>query len=463
MEETPNHPLLTLIDLGQRARSAQSADELAFLAVNDTYALAPYRQAVLWWEDGGVRAVSGLVQVEKHAPFVHFLNRLGTALSTQVGEVSPAPLRLIFSELDEDLAAEWSQWLPAEGLWIPLRSDVRDSGPTRGGLLLTADAAWEDNQLTLLGEWAGVWLHAWRAMFRPAPWSLARLKIAVLNGWSKLKQAEQDKPWWQRRRQRFVLLVLAVLFFPVRLSVLAQGELLPANPAVIRAPLDGVIGQIHVRPNQVVKSGDVLFSFDEAPIAARLEVARQSLATAEAEYRQTAQLALNDAKVKGQMAMLLGKIAEKRAEAEFVTGQFERARVQAPQDGIVMLDDPTEWIGRPVKTGERVMRVADPADAEIEAWIPIVDAIPLPEKASVSLYLAASPFSSVKGELRYLGHDAMPRPDGTYAYRLRASLSENTSQRIGSKGTVRISGDWVPLVYWVTRRPLAAARQFLVR
>ena len=46
---------------------------------------------------------------------------------------------------------------------------------------------------------------------------------------------------------------------------------------------------------------------------------------------------------------------------------------------MVLFDSPSEWIGKPVQTGERVMRVADPDAVEIEAWVPVGDAIPLAE------------------------------------------------------------------------------------
>ena len=257
------------------------------------------------------------------------------------------------------------------------------------------------------------------------------------------------------------LAALALLALPVRLTVLAPGELVPANPAVIRAPLDGVIGQFHVRPNAAVAAGQVLFSFDEGPIASRLEVARQALASAEAEYRQFAQMALADARSKGQIAGLLGKIGEKRAEAEFLESQFERSRVASPQEGVAIFDDPSEWIGRPVQTGERVMRIAAPGDVEIEAWLTIGDAIPLASAAQVGLYLAADPLATVSGRVRYVSHDATPRPDGSYAYRVRATLDAASGQRVGLKGTAKLYGAWVPLGYWVIRRPLATVRQYL--
>ena len=241
-------------------------------------------------------------------------------------------------------------------------------------------------------------------------------------------------------------------------TVLAPGELVPARPAVIRAPLEGVIDTFHVQPNQAVKKDQPLFGFDEALIQSRLEVSRQALATAEAEYRQAAQQALTDARSKSQLALLTGKIEEKRAEAAFLAEQLQRARVLAPQDGIALFDDPAEWIGKPVAVGERIMRIASPGDVEVEAWVPLADAIPLAEQAGVSLYLNASPLAPVEARLRYLAHDAVERPDGNYAYRLRATLIEPTGHRVGLKGTARLQGRWVPLAYWMLRRPLASVR-----
>jgi multidrug efflux pump subunit AcrA (membrane-fusion protein) len=280
---------------------------------------------------------------------------------------------------------------------------------------------------------------------------------ARLRGW--WNGGPQGRRW--RRRLGVGLVVLAVLCLPVRLTVLAPGELVPANPATIRAPLDGVIADFAVRPNQSVAAGEPLFSFDQAPIDSRLTVAREALSTAEAEYRQAAQMVLNDPRAKTQLATLLGKIAEKKAQSGFLEGQAQRSRVLAPQAGIVLFDDPAEWIGRPVQTGERIMQVASASDVEIEAWVPIGDAIPLDDKAPLHLYLASSPLSPVTGTLRYMSHRATARPDGTYAYRARARLDGPVAQRIGLKGTAKLTGDRVPLIYWMLRRPLASIRQFL--
>jgi hypothetical protein len=113
-------------------------------------------------------------------------------------------------------------------------------------------------------------------------------------------------------------------------------------------------------------------------------------------------------------------------------------------------------------TGERVMTIADEHDVEVEAWLTPADVIDLPDTAAVTLYLNSAPLQPVSASLRYAAHEAVLRPDGSYAYRLRASIDAGDERpRVGLKGTARVSGRYVPLVYWVMRRPLAAIRPWV--
>lgn len=454
-----SHPLAVLLDLGRKARHAASARELQFLLTNESHALAPYRQAALWLQEGGVVCLSGVIQVEANVPYVLWLQRLAGELA--IGGAAPRPVDS--TDISSALADEWADWLPAHGLWLPLTENSNAEGhpdieaSSVGGLLLARDEPWSEQEMTLLAEWLDTWSYHWRHLHRPP-----RLRWHDWKG--RLKQActvPAGKRWWQIPAARWALGAVLLLCLPVRLTVLAPGELVPANPAVIRAPLEGVIDTFHVQPNEKVSAGQALFGFDEALIQSKLEVSRQTQATAEAEYRQAAQQALTDPRSKAQLALLTGKIEEKRAEAGFLAEQLKRARVLAPQDGIALFDDPSEWIGKPVAVGERIMRIAAPADVEVEAWVPLADAIPLADQASVSLYLNASPLSPVDAEVRYFAHDAVERPDGNYAYRLRARLTSPTDHRVGLKGTARVQGHWVPLAYWVLRRPLANIRAYL--
>ena len=478
--------LAALLDLSRRARQARSEAELGFLLVNESLQLVSYRQAVLWEAGVGVKMLSGLVQPEVNAPYALWLKAVCRHLVAAGGSAQPidAPRSLDAADLPAALAQEWLEWWPAHAVWIPMPSAPQTTTaeapvaggasagaaggssaaglnqspplPVSAGLLLAREAPWSAAELSLLQDWTSAWWHARqslrRAQRRGLAWPWQRATRGAL---------PDSRPWWRRPGLWLAGALVAAAFVPVRISVLAAGELVPRSPAVVRAPLEGVVDTFHVQPNQWVRKGDPLFGFDEALIQSRLDVASQALNTANTEYRQTMQQALVDPRVRPQLAALTGRAQEKRTEVAFLREQLARARVLAPQDGVALFDDPTEWIGKPVSVGERVLRIAALTDVEVEAWLPVADAIALPPDAPVLLYLNASPLEPVPARLRYLAHEAVQRPDGLYAYRVRATLEAPTAHRVGLKGTAKIQGDWVPAGYWVMRRPIATLRSTL--
>ncbi len=438
-----------LTDLGRRARLAQSDRELGFLLVNETLLLTPYRQAALWLSDGGVWTLSGVVQVDANVPYAQWLDAVCNYLQ---GLEGPSIRSLTASDLPPELAQEWAQWWPEHALWM--RSTSSD---TEGAAVFVREELWTDGEMAVAQEWQEVWWHAFAAKHKPSIASWRKVFTQV----SDSLKLSIDLPWYQQRRYQVAGLVLAIVLWPVHLTVLAPGELVPAHPTVVRAPLEGVIDVFHVQPNQHVKAEQALFSFDEMVIQAKLEIGRQALATAETDYRQTTQLALTDAKFKPQLGVLAGKVEERRSDIDYLQEQLTRARVLAPQEGVVLMDDPSEWIGKPVNTGERILRIATLDDIEVEAWVSMADAITMENGDAVTLYLSASPLSPVSAKLRYMSHEAVQRPDGTFAYRVRATLEDKTNHRIGLKGTAKLQGGWVPLSFWVLRRPWATARAYL--
>ncbi len=441
----PTQLLVTLLDLSRRARLAKSARELGFLLVNDSHALGPYRQAALWLGDEGVYTLSGLVQVEANAPYALWLKQLCLHLQRQPIEPAQA---LSAGALPPNLAQGWAEWWPVHALWLPL-PQARQGG----GLLLARDQAWSPEELALLREWVDTWWHAFAPLYQSGMgfWQRWRGRLFGM-------RRGAVRRWWQRPLLLWAALLAGVLAVPVHMTVLAPGELVPTRPMVVRAPIDGVVDIFHVQPNQTVKKDEALFGFDEALIQSRIQVAAQTLATAGTDYRQTSQQALVDPKVRPQLSALVGKIEEKRTELEYLRDQLTRARVLAPQAGVALFDDPNEWIGRPVAVGERILRIAAPGDVEVEAWVPLADAIALADASEVRLYLNASPMAPVTARLRYMAHDAVQRPDGSYAYRVRAVLVAPTEHRVGLKGTAKLQGEQVSLLYWMMRRPLATVR-----
>ncbi len=460
-------PADLLLHLSRRARHAESVAELRFIAVNETHALVPYRQAALWLSHGDELVLSGVVSAEANAPYAQWLQRVFRSLALRPAQ---GPFTVTAALLASQDANEWEEWLPAQAVWLPLTSN----GVVIGGLLFARDEPWEPLDLQLLGEWSEIWWHAFHARTqlaarghwwrRPTGDQVAISTAPVLGARSSSGTTTKTFAlnFWRSRWKRFGVLALLLASIPVRLTVLAPGELVPKNPSAIRAPLEGTVDRFFVVPNQRVKKDEPLLQLDLTALNSKLAVAQQELATAEAEYRQSAQQAVFEARSKSQLAALQGRISERRTEVSYLESQLQRAQIVAPRDGVVLVDDPSEWIGKPVATGEKVMTVADEYDVEVEAWLSPGDLIDMPSNTVVTLYLNAAPLDPVAATLLYAAHEAIARPDGSFAYRLRARLQpDQPRHRVGLKGTTRISGGRVPLIYWVLRRPLATVRPYI--
>jgi hypothetical protein len=454
--------LATLIGLARRAREARNTAELDFIAVNETHSLVPYRQAALWINGDGVGALSGVVTREANAPYVLWLNKVFRHLHHIA--TGPAPHILKTTDLPDAERDQWNDWLPRHGLMLSLPAVNGDfSG---GAVLLARDQPWTDAECALLAEWGAILsqarallgrdrgvAHIWRCLIGKTTTGTGR---GVSSLAARLRRLSTSWRLW------LSIALISTVFIRVPLSVLAPAELVPLRPAIIRAPLDGVIDSVLVTPNQRVAQHDALFEFDRTNLINRLQVADRGLATLQAEYRQKAQQALYEQTSKAQLAVLQGEIAEKEAEVSYLRELNARGLVSSPRDGLVLFGDPTEWVGRPVVTGERVMIVADEHAVEVEAWLSPADAIPLEHGAEVKLYLNAEPLQPVAARLSYVAHEAIERPDGHYAYRVRANLTESGQPpRVGLKGTAKVHGEDVSLAYWILRRPLAAARAWL--
>ncbi|CAN5379723.1 hypothetical protein BH11PSE4_BH11PSE4_32110 [soil metagenome] len=434
-----------LVQLLKRARHAATAEELGFVMVNETHALLPYRQGALWQRHhqgvGKVAAVSGAATVERNAPLILWLNRAFAEFDAG-GNDAAGPRPVDAASLPGATGAAWPEWLPAHGLLVQLGG----AGASRLGLLLLArEQPWSDTDVHLVAELADAYAAAWRPFRGGRPRSLAGLL----------------------RRSRLIKLgavaaLAAVLALPIALSALAPAEVVALDPTIVRAPLEGVVDHFAVQPNELVKEGQLLLVLDRRAIENKLEVAIKALAVAEAEYRQAAQQALFDDKSRAMMAVLKGRAEQRRADVTYNQSLLDRVRVTATRGGLALFDDPNTWIGRPVSIGERLIEIADPGQAEIEIWLPVADAITLKPGAAVDFFLNVSPAAPLRATLRQASYEATQSPGGLLGYRLKAKLADGLKvPRIGLKGTAKVYGERVSLFYYLLRRPLAAARQFV--
>ena len=440
----------TILQLEREARHALNEDALRFVLVNRTHQLLPYRQAVLVRMDGpgryAVEAVSNVPVIDPEAPLMQWLSRVLTTWSPDQDKAAagqPSGVRLDAAVLPEALRAEWNTWWPPEALWQPL---VAPGGAMLGGLILLRDHPFSTAELVLLDRLGDAYAHAWRGLRPPS----GSLRTAV-------RRHGRRRVLWTAAAA-----VLLVLAFPVRQSALAPAEVVPRDPWLVAAPLEGVIEAMLVEPNQLVTQGAPLFRFEDAPLRARRDVAARQLAVAEAELRQAQQAAFRDDTHKGEVAVKLAAVALRQSELSYADELLARGVVRAPAAGIAVFADADQWVGRPVGVGERVMVVADPAHTELRAWLPVSDAIGLEVGSEVRLFLAVDPLNPVAAILRRTSYDAELTPEGVLSYRLQAAFREDKAvPRLGLQGTAKLYGTYAPFAFTLLRRPIATVRQMV--
>lgn len=439
--------------LEARARAALSPAELAFSIANDSFGLLNFRQAFVLAGSGAqarLQALSGLALPSEDSPYLIWLRRnwpwMQQRLADQAGWLpspaasdagAPAP-----DDIPEEVRDGWLEWWPLGLQALPLRR--------RDGVILA---------------WVGFLLEQ-----PPTPvqmQALAHLAVHWGYCWEMLggKPRRSLRQRWQAlgRKRHAVWLAAALLcLVPIRQSALAPAEIVALDATTVSAPLDGVVKTLHVRPNQAVQAGDLLLSLDDTTLRNRLEVATQSLAVAEAEWMSASQKAFDNLQSKGEITLLQGRVQEKRAELAAVQSQLARTEVTAPHAGLSIYSSPDDWIGRPVTTGERILQVANPDSAGVLIHLPVADALVLDAQAKVRLFLTVKPLSPLDATVTETSYQATLSPDGVASYRLRATLDPDqklSDARIGLHGTAKITGDLVPLLYYVLRRPLAALRE----
>ena len=440
--ETQANSLAALIKADRRFRAATQLDELAFALCNEVTGVLAYRQAMLLGRGEVGRTIftlSGAVAPGSDAPFALWVKRLLGNVQQRIGS---DPLLLGAQDMPEALATQWNDWLPPLLVCVPLRQGE----VVFGVVVYGREAAPTDMELQMLRLMAESASYCWGALVQGGQVKAAALQPRKLGTMALAALA--------------AVLVLALV--PVRSAVLAPAEVIAKEPTFLRAPLEGVIEQLSVAPNQAVVEGQSLGRYDQRRLRTQLEVARRTALALEAEVRQLTVASISDVRARAAMPGVEGRLQAQLAELDFLQQQLSRVELRAPQAGVAVYDNPSEWVGRPVAVGERIMQLADPNRVELEIRVPVADVIEFGPGSQALFFRNIDPDAPVPARLVFLSYRATPGQDGVLGYRMRASFDEGVAPlRIGLKGVSKVYGPRVSLGYYILRRPLAALRTSL--
>lgn len=435
----------------ERVRRTRNLKELHFSLANEVYQLFPYTQSYVWRLKAGkprLTTVSGLAKLGEDSPLTTWLLRLGRWLAEQLhGDENAQPKFVQVDDIPEDLQDGWREWLP-EYLYVqpvvPRKQSAEDESQLMLGFVAYAiDDAPSDRTQDIANRVVTAYADAWLGF---STGNAARRPLRRWIGWIAAAA------------------ILAVLFIPVRLSVLAPAEIVGLDAVAVTAPMEGVIKEFSVAPNQAVTKDQLLYTLDDTTLRNRREIAIRQLEVARADALAAQQKSFSDDASRADLASLAGAVAEKQAELTLVEEMLARIEVRAPGEGVAVFTDINDWQGKPVSTGERVMLLANPEQAGLLIWLAVPDAINLEAGAQIKTYLQVAPLSPLPAKLFETSYQAVPSPLGVQSYRLRARFdelegSEQQLARIGLKGTAKIYGESAALGYYLFRRPLAALRR----
>jgi multidrug resistance efflux pump len=441
-EETINQRMQTLLLVESELRKQGSPVELSLWAVNELRAVVDYSQCVMFRlnKSGAVRAtaISSLSSVDRNVPFVGWVEE-------RVGKVVRNFEKGRGWEIfDLELAGASGTGVSPfrQAIFLPL---VDRHGNLFGGMLLARSRPYVESEKVVAARLAEAVSHSFQALI-----PVRKLRIWNLPKWIAISLA--------------VLFCLA-MFIPVPMTTLAPVEVVADDPVIIAAPIDGVIARIVADPNSTVKQGDLLFEFERTELKAKADIARRRELVARARYETARQAAFSDSLVHRQLAIAKQEVALAQAEKRFANNRLERTKVIARQSGQLIYSDRKDWIGKPVKTGERVMEIADSDRVVFQIYLPVSDAITLKSGSRLKVFLDADPLKALAGKLRYASYHATQQPGIGLAFRLTGSIqgSENNASvkpRIGLRGTAQIFGDETYLGFYLFRKPISAVRQY---
>lgn len=428
--------LAALNRLSLKAFSCKSRKILIFTLLNETIHVIPYSRVMLWDLSStspvfeGVSGGDRLAKPEKKL----IQDLIGDLESPNtVQRLGPSA----FKKMGDSFLK--NQFQEKSYLWLPLLV----SGKAKYALWLERERKekWRQDEVDLL-------------CFLAQGYGVALEKFYRIPFLKKLKTP--------------AYLVIIFMFFAslvgvkVPLRIVAPCEVVPKDPYYVTAPLKGIIDQITVEPGAFVEKGTLLFSYDDKIAFQELNIAEKEVERAASELQRTMSFAFRDPMQLAKMGLLALELEKEKLVLQQAKERFEQLHVEAPVNGVIILDDPEVWRGQPISTGERILMISDPGKTKIRFWIPESDNVDIIREKGIKVFLNIDPASTYWANVVYIGNYARISEAGFNSFIAEGEWVEPPeNMKLGLKGTAVLYGENVSLGYFLVRRPWKALRQFI--
>jgi len=349
--------VFALLDLYKSFLNATSRDDLNFKIVNQSKNVVDYRRLILLArQDNQFSActISGNSSIDGDGPFAQWLKSLASELINKNGE---KVIHLDSAVLSAEDAAHLEEWCARHVILIAVPSG--SEGAFDHYLWLERDTEFQDPEITILDEIA----------------QIAGRALALQNPQPTFSVFQNIGKW--RRYKKFIAIALIALFFlPVKLSATGPAEIVARNTRIVTAPFEGVLTDISIQPGATVKAGDIIARMDAETLKAKEQTALEALNSAQAKLDRVSRESLTAPERKTDLQNLRSEIDALKIEYDYTKQLLGRSTIKADRDGVAIFSDNNALSGKPVRTGDRIMMIANPDDAELLIRIPASSILP---------------------------------------------------------------------------------------
>ena len=314
--------LSQFIEFEQECRESKTIDDLGYIAVNRLQNLFGFTQAYFWKKN----MVTGKITI-RHASFVDKVND-DTALVAWIKELIKT-YRLqdqdntLFDKRNTKIT--WDESVAEFGLSIPLISPNKHF---HYGLLFFGQREWSEETMSLS-----------KLIQSHLTLCLQKLKPYKQTGMASIRKRFTKKQFFLG----FIVLIL-IFLIPVRLTMVAEADIMPMEPYIVSAQVNSTIQSIRVNPNQPVKKNELLVELDATEFITNAELAEQQQVTIAEKLRKTHQASFEDEKNKMQLALLRLELSKAKTEYQFANALLGRTKIYAPGSGIAIFNNKTDWL-----------------------------------------------------------------------------------------------------------------------
>lgn len=424
--------------------ASKNKKTLFFIILNDSFYAIPYDRAVLmqWGDYPKILGVSGEYQEAKRSElpekWLSILQNIKTPTTPQLLEETSFP----------DGFQGWKgaqAEMPSSVIWEPL--------------------------ITFKNGGIGFWIEKWKGGTHGDSFTkdqIEFLHIFLTPAYTEAlkKETHPFKKYFLRKLLKnywkilLFIILLATLFIRIPLRVVAPSEVVPKKPIIVAAPIEGIIEEVLVQPGQHVLKGNVLVEYDKKVYQQELKAAQKTVQIAQEELTRAFTLGLKEEKSLSEISELELKLEKEKIHLKLVEVQMNKLTITASEDGVVIMQNPEEWRGKPVKIGEKIITLGNPHKTQLKAWIPENDYIPIDFETPVNVYLNVAPEKALHAKITFVSNESVLNEAQIPSFIAEADwVEESEETRLGLKGTTVLYGNNVSLLYYILRKPISTFRR----